>query len=74
MLVNLGSNAVKFSDAGSVTLGLALQSQDGQDVVLHGWVRDSGPGLAAGEMERLFQPFTQLDASTTRRHGGDVGA
>jgi len=70
VLVNLGSNAVKFSDAGSVTLGLALQSQDGQDVVLHGWVRDSGPGLAAGEMERLFQPFTQLDASTTRRHGG----
>ncbi|WP_290901095.1 response regulator [Aquabacterium sp.] len=70
VFVNLGSNAVKFSESGSVTLGLALQSQSGQDVVLHGWVKDSGPGLAKGDIDRLFRPFTQLDASTTRRHGG----
>ncbi|WP_375213099.1 response regulator [Aquabacterium sp.] len=70
VLVNLGSNAVKFTDAGSVTLGLEVQSRDAQGVVLHGWVRDSGPGLSAPDIQRLFQPFTQLDASTTRRHGG----
>ena len=70
VLVNLGSNAVKFSDSGSVILGLEMQSQNGPDVVLHGWVKDSGPGLAKDEIERLFRPFTQVDASTTRRHGG----
>ncbi|MBT9611593.1 MAG: response regulator [Aquabacterium sp.] len=70
VFVNLGSNAVKFSESGSVTLGLEMQSQSGQDVVLHGWVKDSGPGLAKDDIERLFRPFTQLDASTTRRHGG----
>jgi len=70
VFVNLGSNAVKFSEAGSVILGLEVQSQSGQDVVLHGWVRDSGPGLAKDDIDRLFRPFTQLDASTTRRHGG----
>ncbi len=70
VLVNLGSNAVKFSESGSVILGLEMQSQSGQDVVLHGWVKDSGPGLAKDDIERLYRPFTQIDASTTRRHGG----
>ncbi len=70
VLLNLGSNAVKFTDSGSVTLGLATEHLGGDALRLHGWVKDSGIGLSREQMERLFQPFTQGDASTTRRHGG----
>ena len=70
VLINLGSNAVKFTDAGSVTLGLSTQAAEGGRLLLHGWVRDSGIGLSREQIDRLFQPFTQGDASTTRRHGG----
>ncbi|MBH1986642.1 MAG: response regulator [Burkholderiales bacterium] len=70
VLLNLGSNAVKFTDRGSVTLGLDVQEQAGDAITLHGWVRDTGIGMSAEQMARLFQPFTQADASTTRRHGG----
>jgi len=70
VLLNLGSNAVKFTDHGSVTLGLEVQQQEGEAITLHGWVRDTGIGLSSQQMARLFQPFTQVDASTTRRHGG----
>ncbi len=70
VLLNLGSNAVKFTDSGSVTLGLSAEPLDGDNLRLHGWVKDSGIGLSREQMDRLFQPFTQGDASTTRRHGG----
>jgi signal transduction histidine kinase/CheY-like chemotaxis protein len=62
---NLLSNAVKFTDAGSVTL--RAEAADGR---LRVEVIDTGPGLPAGQIERLFGKFNQLDASTTRRHGG----
>ena len=70
VLLNLGSNAVKFTDTGSVTLGLSAEHLEGDALRLHGWVKDSGIGLSREQIERLFQPFTQGDASTTRRHGG----
>ncbi len=70
VLVNLGSNAIKFTDKGSVTIGLEVQHRSGQDIVLHGWVRDTGMGMSPDQQARLFQPFTQVDASTTRRFGG----
>ena len=70
VLLNLGSNAVKFTDAGSVTLGLSVEHLEGDALRLHGWVKDSGIGLSREQIDRLFQPFTQGDASTTRRHGG----
>jgi PAS domain S-box-containing protein len=70
VLINLGSNAVKFTDTGSVTLGLSTEPVEGGRLKLHGWVRDSGIGLSREQIDRLFQPFTQGDASTTRRHGG----
>ena len=70
VLLNLGSNAVKFTDTGSVTLGLRAEPLEGDKLRLHGWVKDSGIGLSREQMDRLFQPFTQGDASTTRRHGG----
>ncbi|WP_374594479.1 response regulator [Aquabacterium sp.] len=70
VLVNLGSNAIKFTEQGNVTIGLEVQSVDTDDYTLHGWVRDTGVGLSAEQQARLFQPFTQADNSTTRRFGG----
>jgi len=70
ILVNLGSNAIKFTDRGSVTMGLEVQHQHGHEVVLHGWVCDTGIGMSPEQQARLFQPFSQADVSTTRRFGG----
>ena len=72
VLVNLGSNAIKFTDRGEVTVGMdAAPDPAGSDsILLHAWVRDTGPGISAEEVERLFQPFMQGDSSTTRRFGG----
>jgi PAS domain S-box-containing protein len=70
VLVNLGSNAVKFTDSGEVVVGMELASQTADRVVVHGWVRDTGVGLTQEQLSRLFQPFMQADSSTTRRFGG----
>ncbi len=65
ILVNLAGNAVKFTDRGGVRMSLTW----GDDLV-HYSVLDTGPGIAPADRERIFQPFTQLDTSLTRRHGG----
>ncbi len=65
ILVNLAANAVKFTDTGSVKIAA---SADGDEVRLA--VSDTGIGMPPGDLERLFHPFTQLDTSLTRRHGG----
>jgi two-component system sensor histidine kinase/response regulator len=70
VLVNLGGNAIKFTERGEVTVGMELQSQDDDEVELHAWVRDTGVGMTAAEQARLFRPFVQADNSTTRRYGG----
>ena len=65
ILYNLLSNAVKFTEAGEVEL-IAEVEGDGLRLA----VRDTGPGLGPEDQQRLFQRFSQIDASTTRRHGG----
>ncbi len=70
VLVNLGSNAIKFTERGEVTVGMSLGRQETDSLEVHGWVRDTGVGLSEDEIARLFQPFVQADASTTRRYGG----
>ncbi len=70
VLVNLGSNAIKFTEKGEVTVGMEVTELQTDSVELHGWVRDTGVGLSAEEISRLFQPFVQADSSTTRRYGG----
>ena len=70
VLVNLGGNAIKFTDTGEITVGMELAQQDADSVELHGWVRDTGTGMSEDEIGRLFQPFVQADSSTTRRYGG----
>ncbi|NHQ94045.1 PAS domain S-box protein [Janthinobacterium lividum] len=70
ILINLGSNAVKFTEDGEVELGVDLLVQENDQVKLHFWVRDSGIGMSAEQLDKLFQSFTQADASTTRKYGG----
>jgi signal transduction histidine kinase/CheY-like chemotaxis protein len=66
VLVILLSNAVKFTAAGEVTVELRASGADGIAVT----VRDTGIGMTPQQAGRLFQAFTQADASTTRRYGG----
>jgi PAS domain S-box-containing protein len=70
ILINLLSNAVKFTEAGEVVLSVSSEPMADGRHRLHFAVRDTGIGIPADRMDRLFQSFSQLDASTTRRYGG----
>ena len=70
VLANLGSNAVKFTQLGEVAIQAHLQDAADTHVVLRVEVRDTGVGIAPEAIGRLFEAFTQEDASTTRRFGG----
>jgi signal transduction histidine kinase/CheY-like chemotaxis protein/PAS domain-containing protein len=77
VLVNLISNAIKFTEQGEVVLSVATvpdsadnSGEVGQSNRLHFKVRDTGIGIPLERMDRLFQSFSQVDASTTRRYGG----
>ena len=69
ILTNLVANAVKFTDAGSVTVEVGSEAV-GDEVRLHVVVRDTGHGVSPQKVPRLFEPFTQADSSTTRLYGG----
>lgn len=66
---NLVSNAIKFTASGSVTLTATLETGAGQAELVVS-VCDTGPGVPSDKQDRLFKPFSQADASITRRHGG----
>ena len=67
ILLNLVSNAVKFTDAGMVVVSLAYDAEAGR---LLASVRDTGIGIPEARLNRLFRRFSQVDASTTRTFGG----
>ena len=70
VLTNLVGNAVKFTQRGEVAVGVSLDSEDEKTATIRFAVRDTGIGIPEDRLEALFQPFTQADASTTRRFGG----
>ena len=70
VLINLAGNALKFTHEGEVSVRATLISETDTDAVVSFSVRDTGIGIAAEHQARLFEKFTQADASTTRRYGG----
>ena len=70
IVVNLLGNAVKFTEHGEVVITVSDKPLDDGRHELHVAVRDTGIGIPAGRMHRLFRSFSQVDASTTRRYGG----
>jgi len=70
ILVNLLSNAVKFTQQGEVFIAIEGEAVDDETTRLRFAVKDTGIGIAADQLPHLFQSFTQVDASTTRKYGG----
>ncbi len=70
VLLNLVGNAIKFTEAGAVHVTVGTDAVEGGRVLLHLSVTDTGIGIAEDKQQRLFEKFTQADASTTRRFGG----
>jgi PAS domain S-box-containing protein len=70
VLGNLVNNAVKFTDTGTVTLAAGIATGSGDELALSFAVRDTGIGIPGDKLHTLFERFTQVDNSTTRRHGG----
>lgn len=70
VLTNLISNAIKFTHAGKVSVGLSVVGERADSVILQFEVEDSGIGIPPDMRDQIFQAFTQADASTTRRFGG----
>jgi PAS domain S-box-containing protein len=70
VLLNLGNNAVKFTEHGEVSVGIEALERNEASVLLRFEVRDTGVGMSVEQQQRLFDPFSQADASTSRRYGG----
>ena len=78
VLINLAGNAIKFTERGEVVVSVRLLRDDDDDQPMHGEgtlrlgfsIRDSGIGISAAQCQRIFDEFTQAEASTARRYGG----
>lgn len=70
ILMNLVSNALKFTEEGEIEVGVRLVEQRKPEVLLEFFVRDTGIGLSQEQINILFTPFVQADSSITRRYGG----
>jgi len=70
IITNLVNNAIKFTERGEVEVQAELLERTGDKVCVKFSVRDTGLGMTPEQAAKLFQPFTQADASTTRKHGG----
>ncbi|MGM0534156.1 MAG: PAS domain-containing sensor histidine kinase, partial [Campylobacterota bacterium] len=71
VLTNLLSNSIKFTEKGNVTLSIAPDSFEDEGTALVDFsVTDTGIGMSQSQLDKLFQPFTQADTSTTRKYGG----
>jgi PAS domain S-box-containing protein len=70
ILINLGNNAVKFTDEGEIVVAVRIKEASEKSATLHFAIRDSGIGMTQEQQTKLFQSFSQADSSTTRKYGG----
>ena len=70
ILLNLVGNAIKFTERGRVELAVACPDRNESRATLQFTVTDTGIGIDSAALDRLFKPFSQVDASMSRRHGG----
>ncbi len=70
VLINLGGNAIKFTSEGRIYLKVEQISASNHTCSLRFSVEDTGPGMAQEQLEKVFNPFYQVDGSVTRKHGG----
>jgi signal transduction histidine kinase/CheY-like chemotaxis protein len=69
-LINILSNAIKFTNAGTVTLLASIQSAGKDEVAIYFEIKDSGIGMEPEQVTKIFEPFIQADSSITRKYGG----
>jgi len=70
VLTNLVSNAIKFTESGEIVIRTTLEQEDRTHATIRFTVNDTGIGIPADRLDRLFESFSQVDASTTRKYGG----
>ncbi len=70
ILINLAGNAIKFTGEGEVVINVTLGREDEKTAEILFEVKDTGTGIPPDKIDKLFEPFTQADASTTRKFGG----
>ena len=70
ILVNLLNNSVKFTETGEISVAVSGKRLEGEKYEIHFAVKDTGIGIPLDKMGRLFQSFSQIDSSTTRKYGG----
>jgi PAS domain S-box-containing protein len=70
ILINLVSNAIKFTEQGAIQIRASIEQREGTWITVRFEVEDTGIGLSEEAQSRLFMPFTQIDSSTSRKHGG----
>ena len=70
VIVNLIGNAIKFTERGEIVAGVAVDSREGDEMLLRFTIADTGIGIPANRLSSIFEPFRQADGSTTRKYGG----
>jgi len=70
VLINLVSNAMKFTNKGEVFIKVQMAEQQDENLKIRFSIRDTGIGIPNDKLDRLFKPFSQIDSSTTRKYGG----